>query len=186
MYIFTPFTLFTYLALPVPTSEKLSFYSLYLWACFLKIQVLCHLFFFFNNLTSKTETNILSESEIAQSCPSLCDPMDCSPPGSSVHWILQARILEWVAISFSRGSSQLRDRTQVSCIAGRRFTLWATREAPNILKPLNNCLSVSFLYIFILRIYYIYTVFHRLFTDGSVGKESACSAGRPRFDSCVG
>ena len=58
----------------------------------------------------------------------LCDPVDCSPPGSSVHEILQARILEWVAISFSRGSSWLRDRTQVSCIAGRCFTLWATPE----------------------------------------------------------
>ena len=40
---------------------------------------------------------------VAQSCPTLCDPMDCNPPGSSVHWIFQARILEWVAISFSRG-----------------------------------------------------------------------------------
>ena len=47
----------------------------------------------------------------------LCDPMDCSPPGSSVHGILQARILEWVAISFSRGSSRPRDQTQVSHIA---------------------------------------------------------------------
>ena len=52
-----------------------------------------------------------------------------SPPGSSVHGILQARILEWVAISFSRGSSRPRDQTQVSHIAGRRFNLWATREA---------------------------------------------------------
>ena len=71
-----------------------------------------------------------SESEFAQSCPTLCDPMDCSLPGSSVHGILQARVLEWVAISFSRGSSQPRDRTQVSRTAGRRFTIWATREAP--------------------------------------------------------
>ena len=71
----------------------------------------------------------ISESEVAQSCPTLCDPMDCSLPGSSVHGILQARILEWVAISFSRGSSWPRDRTQVSCIAVRRFNLWATREA---------------------------------------------------------
>ena len=55
--------------------------------------------------------------------------MDCSLPGSPVHGILQARILEWVAISFSRGSSQPRDWTQVSCIAGRCFNLWATREA---------------------------------------------------------
>ena len=70
-----------------------------------------------------------SESEVAQSCPTLCNPVDCSPPGSSVHGILQARILEWVAISFSRGSSQLRDRTQVSHITGRHFNLWAAREA---------------------------------------------------------
>ena len=68
-------------------------------------------------------------SEVAQSYPTLCDPMDCSLPGFSVHGILQARILEWVTISFSRGSSQPRDRTQVSCIGGRRFNLWATREA---------------------------------------------------------
>ena len=52
--------------------------------------------------------------------------MDCSPPGPSIHGILQARILEWVAISFSKGSSQPRDRTQVSCIAGRCFNSWAT------------------------------------------------------------
>ena len=56
--------------------------------------------------------------------------MDCSLPGSSVHGIFQARILEWVAISFSRGSSQPRDQSRVSCIADRRFTIWATREAP--------------------------------------------------------
>ena len=68
-------------------------------------------------------------SEVSQSCPTLCDPMDYSPPGSSIHGILQARILEWVAISFSRGSSWPRDWTQVSCIVGRRFNLWATREA---------------------------------------------------------
>ena len=56
-------------------------------------------------------------------------PVDCSPPSSSVHGILQARILEWVAISFSRLSSRPRDRTQVSHIAGRHFNLCATREA---------------------------------------------------------
>ena len=55
--------------------------------------------------------------------------MDCSPPGSSVHGIFQVRILEWVAYPFSRGSSWPRDRTQVSHIAGRFFTIWATREA---------------------------------------------------------
>ena len=58
-----------------------------------------------------------------------CNPMDCSTPGFSAHGIPQARILEWVAISFSRGSSQSRDRTHVSCIVGRHFTVWATREA---------------------------------------------------------
>ena len=68
-------------------------------------------------------------SEVAQSCPTLCNPMDCSLPGSSLHGILQARVLEWVAISFSRGSSWPRDWTQVSRIPGKRFNLWATREA---------------------------------------------------------
>ena len=66
---------------------------------------------------------------VAQSCPALCDLMDCSPPVSSVHGILQVRIPECVAIPFSRGSSQLRDWTQVSHIAGRFFTIWASREA---------------------------------------------------------
>ena len=68
-------------------------------------------------------------SEIAQLCPTLCDPVDCSLPGSCIHGILQARILEWVAISFSTESSRLRDRTRVSFVAGRRFNLWVTREA---------------------------------------------------------
>ena len=54
--------------------------------------------------------------------------MDCSLPGASVHGVFQARVLEWVTISFSRGSSQTRDWTWVSCIVGRRFTIWATRE----------------------------------------------------------
>ena len=62
-----------------------------------------------------------SESEVVQLCPTLCHPVDCSSPGSSVHGILQARVLEGVAISFSRGSSQPRDRTQVSRIVGRCF-----------------------------------------------------------------
>ena len=64
-----------------------------------------------------------SKSEVAQSCATLCDPMDCSPPGSSVHGIFQARVLDWVAISFSRVSSQTRDQTRVSCVVGRRFTI---------------------------------------------------------------
>ena len=68
-------------------------------------------------------------AKLLQSCLTLCNPMDCSPPGSSLHGILQARKLEWVAIPFYRGSSQPRVWIQVSCIAGGSFTLWATREA---------------------------------------------------------
>ena len=66
---------------------------------------------------------------VAQLCPTLCDPMDCSPPGSSVYGILQARILEWVASPFSRGSSLPGDQMWVSCIEGRFFIISATREA---------------------------------------------------------
>ena len=62
---------------------------------------------------------------VAKSCPILCDPRYCSPPGSSVHSVFQARILEWVVISFSRGSSWTRDQTCVSCIEGGFFTVWA-------------------------------------------------------------
>ena len=58
-----------------------------------------------------------------QSCLTMCNPMDCNPPGFSGHGILQARILEWVALPSSRGSSRLKDRTRVSCIAGRFFTI---------------------------------------------------------------
>ena len=71
-----------------------------------------------------------SESEVAWLCPTLFDPMDYSLPGSSVHGIFQARVLEWVAISFSRGSSWPRDWTQVFCLTVRLFTIWATREVP--------------------------------------------------------
>ena len=76
------------------------------------------------------EFSVTSSTSLAQSCPTLCNPVDYSPPGFFVHGILQAKILEWVAISFSRGSSRPRDRTQVSHIAGRCFNLWATREVP--------------------------------------------------------
>ena len=69
------------------------------------------------------------EIEVAQLCLTLCNPMDCSLSGSSVHGISQARVLEWIAISFSRGSSWPRNRTWVSHIADRLFTVWATREA---------------------------------------------------------
>ena len=66
---------------------------------------------------------------VAQPCLTLCDLMDYSPPGSSVHGILQMRILEWVTVPFSRESSRPRDRTWLSCMTGRLFTVWATGEA---------------------------------------------------------
>ena len=81
------------------------------------------------------------ESLVTQLCPTLCDPKDCSLPGSSVHGILQARILEWVPIPFSSGSSQPSDWTQISYIAGRFFTFlshqrsqeeWTKDKTPRI------------------------------------------------------
>ena len=75
------------------------------------------------DLQLKIDITCYSRVKVAQLCPTLCDPMDYI-----VHGILQARILEWVAFPFSRGSSQPRDQTQVSCSAGRFFTSWATRE----------------------------------------------------------
>ena len=83
-------------------------------------------------------------SEVTQSCPTLCDPMDCSLLGSSVHGIFQARVLDWVAISFSRGPSWPRDRTPVSRTVGRRFTVWATRERlmTSGCPQFKNCLAI--------------------------------------------
>ena len=75
---------------------------------------------------------------VAQLCLIRCDPMDCSPPGSSVGGILQARILEWVVIPFSGGSSRPGDGTWVCCIVGRFFTVWATRGAPFCPRSLIN------------------------------------------------
>ena len=71
---------------------------------------------------------------VTQSCLTLCDPRDCNPPGSSVCGILQARILEWIAVPSSRGCAQPRDRTQVSRFAGGFFTVWAATEALSIVR----------------------------------------------------
>ena len=83
----------------------------------------------------KCSRSVVSDSlwlhGVAQSCPTLCNPMDCSLPGSSVHGILQARVLEWLAVSFSRRSSQPRDRTRVSSIPGR--TPWILHLSNNII-----------------------------------------------------
>ena len=112
--------------------------------CFFHMECPINIKFIWSNASLKTCISLLifcldhlsnvgrgSENEVTQSCPTLRDLMDCSPPGPSVHGILQARILEWGAISFSRGCSQPRDRTRVSRTAGRSFTVWATREAPH-------------------------------------------------------
>ena len=106
----------------------------------------------FLNVIFCMESESESENEVAQSCPTLCDPMDCSLPGSSIHGILQATVLEWVAISCSRGSSWPRDRTQVSHIAGRHFNLWATREAP-------FCIEYESMNDFYLFIYFALLIF---------------------------
>ena len=87
-----------------------------------------------NNLHSHQQcTKVKVKVLVTQSCPTLCEPVNCSPPGSSVYGILQARILEWVAIPvpfpFFRRYSWPRDQIQVSCIAGRSLTIWAYKEA---------------------------------------------------------
>ena len=88
-----------------------------------------------------------SESEVTQSCPTLCDPVDCSLPSSFVHGISQARILEWIAIAFSRGSSWPRDPTQASCIGKWILYHCTTRKAPTwpaaaAAKLLQSCLTL--------------------------------------------
>ena len=83
------------------------------------------------------------KNEVAQSCLTLCDPMDCSLPGSSVHGIFQARVLRWVAISFSRGSSWSRGWTQVSRSVGSHFIIWATREVLNNPSFKRECLTAE-------------------------------------------
>ena len=91
---------------------------------------------------SVTSDSLRPHGLAAQVSPTLCHPMDCSPPGFSVHGIVQARILEWVAISSSRGSSQPRDWTCTSCIGRRILYHWATWEAtvsPG--KSQNHCLN---------------------------------------------
>ena len=122
---------------------------------------------------------------VVQSCLTLCDPMDCSLPGSSVHGILQARILEWVAIPFPRWSSWPRDQIWVSCIAGRFFTVWTTKK---IIKLSINTISHIIISIELASWWLvgplilknnicIFLANLRGFPSGWVGKESACNAG---------
>ena len=95
---------------------------------------------------------------VTQSCLILCNPMDCSPLGSSVHGILQTRILECVAIPFSRGSSQPRDQTHVSCIADRFFYSLSLQ-----LDPSNLVTSYIVIFIVNVLICYYYFIFHLQF-----------------------
>ena len=124
------------------------------------------------------------EGEVAQPCPTLCDPVDCNLLGFSVHRILQARILEWIAIFFSRGSSWPRDWTHVSCIGGRRFNLWATREALQCRRPQFN----SWVRKIPWRRDRLPTPVFLGFPCGSAGKESTCNMGYlgsiTRFERC--
>ena len=101
-----------------------------------------------------------SESEVAQSCLPLCNSMDCSLPGSSVHGIFPARVLEWVAIFFSRGSSWPRDRTWVSHVAGRRFTVCMTDVTIKFTKHfmINTVLGINPQYVLVIA-FLIFPVF---------------------------
>ena len=83
----------------------------------------------FKPLGSPTADAQKVKVKVAQSCPTLCDLMDYT-----VHGILQARILEWIAVAFSRGSLQPRDQTQVSCIAGGFFYQLSHKQSPRILE----------------------------------------------------
>ena len=94
---------------------------------------------------------------VTQWCPTVCDPMDCRLPGSSVHRISQARILERFAISFSRASSRPRDQTHVSCIAGRFFNVWATSA---LFVHSIGCITISVLWIRKLKLRGVTWPFH--------------------------
>ena len=104
--------------------------------------------------TTRAITSVYLCAKLLQLCPTLCDSVDCIPPGSSVHGILQARILEWVAMPSSRGFSWPRDQTCISCISCRFFTVWATREVlPQICHHLNSLADKrNFSIILIIRI----------------------------------
>ena len=101
-----------------------------------------------NKTIRRVKGNILVENFMCvqaksiQSCPTLCNPMDCSPPGSSVHGILQASILEGIAISSSRGSSQPRDRTWVSCLL--HWQAYSSQLVPPG-EPIHKCLLLTFM-----------------------------------------
>ena len=113
---------------------------------YVHIYIICvYIFVYIHIYTYNTYMHTMHRqySAIAQSCLTLCYPTDCGLPGFSVHGIIQARIPEWVAISFSRRSSQPRDRTQVSHIVNGQFTIWATREYIILCMSICKCIHIS-------------------------------------------
>ena len=117
---------------------------------------------------------------VTQSSLTLSDPMDCSPPGSSAHGILQTRILEWVSMPSSRGSPQPRDKTQVSCFVRGFFTISATREAMNTgLGSLSRLQGIFLDQESNQSLLHCRWVLYQGFPGGSDSKASACNAGNP-------
>ena len=92
------------------------------------VQCICLWCILINLLCEHSESTCMHACSVASVVSTLCDPVDCRLPGSSVHGILQERILKWIAVSFSRGSSQPRDQTTISCLAGGFSYHWAVRE----------------------------------------------------------
>ena len=104
------------------------------------------------------------QDKLLQSCLTLCDPMDCSPLGSSVHGILQARIMEWAAMPSSRGSSWLRDQTCVSCFAGRLFTTEPPGKPSAMLKTkifIKQNIFISLVPKYELSMFFVWCIFLR-------------------------
>ena len=118
----------------------------------------------------------MKENQVAQSSPAFRNPMDCSPPGFSIHGIFQAWALEWVAISFSRGSSQPSNWIRVSCIADRHLTIWTTRESNPVNKLLTHTHTEAY------TNYYIKMGLPMWLS----GKECTCQCGKCGFTPWVG
>ena len=128
LYLICDYSIFSYVCKDTPWFCLLTFFCSLEDSVFSRKFFFVCFFFFLSCLllsfpASSFMLKVKSESEVAQSCRTLCDPMDCSLPGSSVHGIFQARVLEWGAIAFSRGSFLPSDRTRVPHIAGRHFTI---------------------------------------------------------------
>ena len=121
----------------------------------------------FTNKCASLITSLHAQS--LESCLSICNPVDCSLPDSSVHGIFQAKTLEWVAISFSRGSSQARVRTFVSYFGKWTFNHWVTQEVQLQARGW-----------FISFYNWDHTIYIMRFPGGSVVKESTCQCKRPR------